>query len=156
MRGTYTWSMMNYGRTYCRGLNATVNGSFSHGQWLFSLLTSFTLQRDVNRTDPDNDDTYDLPICYSPEFSCGVTAVVGWKWLRLTVSDLHVARRIWSYADQEDTLAPYDNVDLKLTGTYRWLTASLEVNDLFDVQYEHIPRYPMPGRNYRFTIQFNI
>lgn len=156
LRGTYTWSMMNYGKTFCRGINATASGQYAHGPWLFSLLSSFTLQRDLNRTDPADEDTYDKPICYSPTFSCGITGIVSWRTFSLTVSDLHVSRRMWSYADPDDILKPYDNVDLKISGGFRGFTASLEVNDLFDVQYEHIPRYPMPGRTFRFTLSYSL
>ena len=156
LRGTYTWSMMNYGKTFCRGLNANLSGRFTAGYWTFSLLGSLTLQHDVNRTDPEDEDTYDVPICYSPKFSCGITAIVGWKWVTLTVSELHVSKRIWSYADPDDILEPYNNVDVRLTGQWKWLVATLEINDLFDVQYEHIPRYPMPGRTFRFTLTYTL
>lgn len=156
LRGTYTWSMMNYGKTFCRGLNATVSGQYKPGQWTLSLLGSITLQHDVNRTDPDDDDTYGMPICYSPAFSFGATAIVSWRNVSLTVSELHVSKRIWSYADPDDILTPYNNVDLKLTGKWKSIIASLEINDLFDVQYEHIPRYPMPGRTFRFTLTYSI
>ena len=156
IKGTYTWSMMNYGETYCRGLNATASGRFNTGDWTFSLLTSITWQRDLNRTDPDNPDTYNKPICYAPAFSCGITGIVGWKWLSLTVSDLHVSERMWSYADPEDILKPYDNVDLRLTANWWRLSASFEINDLLDEQYEHVPRYPMPGRQYRFTLSYAL
>ena len=154
LRGTYTWSMMNYGKTYCRGLNATLNGRFAPGNWSFSLLGSATLQHDVNRTDPDDEDTYDMPICYSPKCSFGITGIVSWRMFSLTVSELHVAKRMWSYADPDDILAAYNNVDLKLGGQWKRMTATLEVNDLFDVQYEHIPRYPMPGRTFRFSLTY--
>lgn len=156
LRGTYTWSMMNYGKTYCRGINANAQASYSPNYWRFTLIGSTTVQRDVNRTDPEDTDTYDVPICYSPKFSCGVTAIVAWRNLSLSVSELHVAKRIWSYADPADILSPYNNVDLKLTGQWKGWIASLEVNDLFDVQYEHIPRYPMPGRNFKFTLSYTI
>lgn len=156
LRGTYTWSMMNYGKTYCRGLNATMSGRCSPGDWVFSLLGSLTLQHDVNRTNPEDEDTYDVPICYSPKFSCGITGIVSWRNYSLTVSELHVSKRIWSYADPDDILEPYNNVDIKLTGQWKWFVASLEINDLFDVQYEHIPRYPMPGRTFRFTLTYTL
>ena len=156
LKGTYTWSMLNYGETYCRGLNATLSGRYFNGPWSFSLLTSLTWQRDLNRTDPDDPDTYDKPICYSPTLSFGITAVAAWRNYSLTVSELHVGERMWSYADPEDILKPYNNVDLKASGSWKWFTASLEVNDLFDVQYEHIPRYPMPGRTLRFTLGFTL
>lgn len=156
LKGTYTWSMMNYGETFCRGLNSTVSARYHTGDWNFSLLTSLTWQRDVDRTDPDDEDTYDQPICYSPTLSFGVTGIVGWRTLSLTISELHVGERMWSYADPEDVLKPYNNVDLKLSYSWRKYGASIEIFDLFDVQYEHIPRYPMPGRNLRFSLSMSI
>ncbi len=155
LKGTYSWSMMNYGETYCRGLNATLSAYYTPNNWKFSFLTSLTWQRDLNRTNPESP-SYNRPICYSPTLSYGITGIVGWKWLTLTVSDLHVGERMWSYADPEDVLKPYDNVDLKLTANWRLLTASLEINDLFDVQYEHVPRYPMPGRSFMFSFSYAI
>lgn len=154
LRGTYTWSMLNYGRTFCRGLNATLSGRYMTGPWAFSLLTSLTWQRDLNRTDPSDDDTYNRPICYSPTLSAAITAIAAWKHWSLTVSEMYVGRRMWSYADPEDVLRPYNNVDMKLSATLKHTLVSLEVNDLFDVQYEHIPRYPMPGRNFRITATY--
>jgi outer membrane cobalamin receptor len=47
-------------------------------------------------------------------------------------------------------------VDVKLSYSRRRYGASVEIFDLFDVQYEHIPRYPMPGRNVRFTLSVSI
>ncbi len=156
LKGTYTWSMMNYGETFCRGLNSTASLRYMSGPWNFSLLCSLTWQRDLNRTDPDNEDTYNKPICYSPTLSYGLTGIIGWKTFSVTLSDLHVGERMWSYADPEDVLSPYNNIDLKISGTIARLTLSLEINDLLDEQYEHIPRYPMPGRNARFSIIYTL
>ncbi len=155
LKGTYSWSMMNYGKTYCRGLNANLNGRYTPGRWTFSLVTSITWQRDLNRTDPGSQ-SYNRPICFSPTLSYGITGVVGWRWITLTVSDLHVGERMWSYADPDDMLEPYNNIDLKLTAVWHSLTGSLEINDLLDVQYEHVPRYPMPGRNFTFSLTISI
>lgn len=156
MKGTYTWSMLNYGYTFCQGMNSNLSLRWNKGDWKTALISSFTLQNDRNRTDPNNEDTYNQPICYSPKFSCGISAIVGWKWLTLTVSELHVSKRMWSYADVEDILKPYDNVDVKLSATYKHYGMQLEVCDLFDVQYEMIQRYPMPGRNYKFSILYML
>ncbi|MDE6273310.1 MAG: TonB-dependent receptor [Muribaculaceae bacterium] len=160
LRGTYTWSMMNYGYTFCRGLNATLNGRYAYKDFNFSLLTSFTIQRDLDRTDPESE-LYNKPICYSPTFSCGLTGIIAWRRLSLTLSDIFVGKRMWSYADPDDILKPYNNVDLKLDYTHSIgkkfnIGATFEILDIFDVQYEHIPRYPMPGRNWRMTLTFSI
>lgn len=160
IKGTYTWSMMNYGYTFCRGLNLNLNGRFAPADWNFALISSFTLQRDLDRTDPESD-LYNRPICYSPTFSCGLTGIVAWRTLSLTISNLYVGSRMWSYADPEDVLKPYSNIDLKVDYSHtfkgKYTTGvTLEIFDLLDVQYEHVPRYPMPGRNIRFTLSFNI
>ena len=160
LKGTYTWSMMNYGRTFCRGLNATLKGHYHTKQWNFSLLSSITWQRDVDRTDPTDEDMYDKPICYSPIFSSGITGIAGWRSLQFTTSYLYVGERMWSKADPEDILEPYHNIDMKLSYTHNIKKVSLglclEVCDVLDIQYEHIPRYPMPGRNYKLTLSFGV
>ncbi len=192
LKGTYTWTMMNYGYTFCRGLNATVKGHYEKGPWGASLLGSLTWQRDLNRTDPDDEDTYDKPICYSPELSYTVTGICTFTprgrtntpngsgrtndhrlyelhentrkcpygSYSLTISYMHVGERMWSYADPEDILEPYNNIDAKLsyTTTFGRLSTGLclEVCDVLDEQYEHIPRYPMPGRNYRLTLTLGL
>ncbi|MBR5963274.1 MAG: TonB-dependent receptor [Bacteroidaceae bacterium] len=160
LKGTYTWSMMNYGQTFCRGLNATLKGLYRTGDWYFSLLNSLTWQHDVDRTDPDDEDMYNKPICYSPTFSTGVTAICGWRSLQFTTSYLYVGERMWSKADPEDILEPYHNIDMKLSYTHDIKKTSLglclEVCDVLDIQYELIPRYPMPGRNYKLTLSFGI
>lgn len=161
LKGTYTWSMMNYGYTFCRGLNATGNIRCDPCDWTFSLLTSLTWQRDLNRTDPNDEDVYNRPICYSPELSYGITGIAAWKGLSVTLSDLHVSERMWSYADPDDILPTYNNIDIKLTYTHAVnkntdMGICLEVNDLLDEQYEHIPRYPMPGRSYRLTLTLSL
>lgn len=154
LRGTYTWSMMNYGKTYCRGLNATLSSNYKINKWIYSILGSLTWQYDINKTDPNDADTYNMPICYSPRFSCGLTGIVEWSRFSFTLSWLHVGERMWSYADSDDVLSPYNNVDVKFTGFWRRFMATFEIFDLFDVQYEHIPRYPMPGRTFRFSLSY--
>lgn len=155
LKGTYTWSMLNYGETFCRGLNSTVSGRYNTGDWYFSLLMSLTWQRDLNRTDPESE-SYNKPICYSPTLSYGITGIVGWRNLSVTVSDLHVSERMWSYADPDDVLKPYNNVDLRVAYSWRNWDVAMEIFDLLDVQYEHIPRYPMPGRNMRVSLTFSL
>ncbi len=166
MKGTYTWTMTNYGLTVCHGLNATAQLRWQRGPWQAALLSSATWQRDLNRSDPDDDDSYDRPICYSPTLSFTLTAVAQWHTLTLTVSHIHVGERTWSYADPDDVLPPYDNTDLKLSyslpaAVCRHMPLNsvglcLELCDIFDKQYEHVPRYPMPGRNYRLTLSLGL
>ena len=160
LKGTYTWSMMNYGYTFCQGLNATATVHYRRGDWSATAMSSLTWQRDVNRTDPDDEDTYNRPICYSPRLSYTLTGIVQWRTVQLTTSYMHVGERMWSYADPDDILTPYNNIDMKLSCTVpagrTSLGLCLEVIDVLNEQYEHLPRYPMPGRNYRLTLTLGI
>lgn len=161
LKGTYNWTMMNYGKTFCRGLNATASLRRQWQDWNLSLLSSLSWQKDINKTDPSDEDAYNMYICYSPTLSYGLTGIVQWKHLSITLSQLHVGERMWSYADPEDILKPYDNIDLKASYTHslslgHTLGLTLEIHDLLDEQYEHLPRYPMPERNFKFSVSFGI
>lgn len=156
MKGTYTWSMLNYGKTLCHGLNGSLSVQRSSNDWLAGITASCTVQDDRNQTDPDDEDTWNMTICYSPRFSSGVTAMAAWRFLTLSVSELHVSERMWSYADPEDILKPYDNLDMKLSAEFPHWGLSIEANDVLDVQYELIQRYPMPGRNFKLTLTIKL
>lgn len=63
---------------------------------------------------------------------------------------------MWSYADTEDMLRPYSNIDMKLWCRVCHMSFTLEMLDALDEQYELIQRYPMPGRNYKFTLAYSF
>lgn len=156
MKGTYTWSMLNYGKTLCHGLNGSMTIQRQARDWSAGVTASCTLQDDRNRTGSEDDENWNMVICYSPRFSSGVTVMGARKMLTLSVSELHVSERMWSYADPEDMLSPYDNIDLKLSADFPHWGLSIEVNDLLDVQYEMIQRYPMPGRNFKISLTYKL
>ncbi|MCQ2084090.1 MAG: TonB-dependent receptor [Bacteroidaceae bacterium] len=156
MKGTYTWSMLNYGKTLCHGLNGSTTMQYRSGKWMAGVTASCTIQDDRNRTGSADDDSWNMIICYSPKFSSGVTAMGAWRFLTLSVSELHVSERMWSYADPEDILKPYDNIDMKLSADFPHWGVCFEVNDLLDVQYELIQRYPMPGRNFKLSLTLKL
>ena len=149
--------MLNYGETFCRGLNATASCRWAIDKsWYLSLLCSLTWQRDLNRTDPEDEDTLQQAYLLFPDLILRPYRNRGLAHLVADRVESPCRRTHGSYADPNDVLSPYNNVDLKITGSWRGWGASLEINDLLDEQYEHIPRYPMPGRTYRFSPIFNI
>ena len=156
MKGTYTWSMLNYGKTLCHGLNGSITFQHKAEDWSAGMTASYTLQDDRNRTGSKGDDSWNMIICYSPRFSSGVTVMGAWKMLTFAVSELHVSERMWSYADPEDILKPYNNIDMKLSADFPHYGICFEVNDLLDVQYEMIQRYPMPGRNFKLSFTYKL
>ena len=60
----------------------------------------------------------------------------------------------------DDLLGDWYTVDVKLNkrfflGRYV-LQATLECNNLTDSHHEVVKRYPMPGRNYKMTLKFEL
>lgn len=150
MRGVYTWTMLNYGKTFCIGLNT----NFSYNYKFLHLTNTITLQDDVNKT--KNTAGYNKQVCYSPIFSTGTTLSATIKSVDISLSHQYVSKRIWSYASSEDYLKPYSNLDLRIRIGLGKLTTTLDITDVFDTQYEHIPRYPLPGRTFNVSLNYNL
>ncbi len=69
LKGSYQWTMLNYGYTRCMGVDVSVNAHYRQ----HSLLLTGTYQDDRNRTNP-KEDAYNDFIAYSPRWS--MTAVL--------------------------------------------------------------------------------
>lgn len=61
---------------------------------------------------------------------------------------------------QYNYLLPWYTHDLSVQKTFKLnkhqLKASLEVNNLFNQYYDVVLNYPMPGRNFRFILNFTL
>lgn len=150
LKGTYQWTMLNYGYTRCMGVDVTANFNIKN----HALLLTTTYQDDRNRTDK-NEDSYNDYIAYSPKWS--LTAVYTFKYKNLTTSLSHmfVDKRYWTAENEiEEPLPAYNCTDLKIgVRIKKKYTAEFECQDLFDSRYEIIQRWPMPGRRYAMTLK---
>lgn len=157
LKGSYQWTMLNYGYTRSLGIDLTANISYR----THSLLLSGTFQDDRNRTAP-HEDSYDDFIAYSPRWS--FTAVYAFHCKRWSVSLSHmfVDRRYWTAENAiEPPLDAYNCTDMKvgydlLLHRAKSLIFEVECQNLFDSRYEIIQRWPMPGRRFAATLKFQI
>ena len=152
LKGSYQWTMLNYGYTRCMGVDVSVNAHYkSHG-----LLLTGTFQDDRNRTDP-TEDAYNDYIAYSPKWSFTAVYSFDYKGFSASLSHMFVDKRYWTAENAiEDPLAAYNCTDLKVGYKYKNITAELECQDLFDIRYEMIQRWPMPGRRFGLTIKYQL
>ena len=126
---------------------------------------TYTLQDARDYSDPaDNADaagTYKGQIAYIPRHSFSITGDASWRLLKLNYSFIYVGER-WDNSSNipENYVQPWYTHDLSLTCRLplrkHSASATLEVNNLFDQQYEVIRNYPMPGRNFRLILRFEI
>lgn len=164
--GQYRWMMMNIGKVRIWGLDVaadvqlTLPGDVSlHGH------ASYTFQRAMDYSDPaDNigpEATYRGQIAYIPRHSGSATLAAMWHGLQLNYSFIYVGERYHNSANiPANHEQPWYTSDIAFSylfpiGNSR-LKASLEINNLFNQQYEVILNYPMPGRNFKVILQWDI
>ncbi len=164
--GQYRWMMMNIGEVRIRGIDVT--GAFDFfpvAGLLVGTHLSYTYQRALDYSDPsDNVDaasTYRSQIAYIPRHSGSVTAHAMWREAELDYSFIYVGERYQNSSNiPENYVQPWYTHDL--SASYRFglglttLRVTAEVNNLFDQQYEVISNYPMPGRNFKIILKFEL
>ena len=157
LKGSYQWTMLNYGYTRSLGIDLTANISYRTN----SLLLSGTFQDDRNRTDP-REDSYNDFIAYSPRWSfTAVYAFHSRRW-SASLSHMFVDKRYWTAENAiEPPLDAYNCTDVKVgydlpLRRAKSLTLEVECQNLFDRRYEIIQRRPMPRRRVAATLKFQI
>jgi len=150
--GSYNWKMMNRGYVRTFGVDLSARGTY---KWL-SLFVTGTYQDVRDLTDPTDEETYGHTLLYSPEWSFSAILSCQHKGLSASISHMYCSKRYWTYADPDDVLPAYNCTDAKIQYKFWKLTLSAECQDIFDVRYELVQRWPMPGRRFQFTIMFKI
>ena len=127
------------------------------GQW--------TWQRAQDLSDPTDNEppagTYGGQIAYIPRHSASATAHLSWQQWGVNYAFIYVGER-WHNSSNiaVNHEEPWYTSDMALTwqGNIRRVGArvSLECNNLLDQQYDVVLNYPMPGRNWRVTLQIRI
>lgn len=156
----FRWTMINLGYTEIRGLD--VSGML---QWKFKELTidtrlSYTYQKAQDFTNK-NDPYYGGQIPYIPIHSGSFILAPQFKNWHLQYSFIYTGDRYEAVANiPENYTRPWYTHDLSVTRNLRLKTTyarvTLAVNNIFNQQYEVVQWYPMPGINYKATVQVTI
>ena len=165
--GQYRWMMMNIGKVRIRGVDVTGKLNFRPlPSLLAQLRLNYTFQRAQDYSDPndcrDEAGTYKGQIAYIPRHSGSVAFNAQWRTAELNYSFIYVGER---YHTSSNIPANYEPAwyTHDISASYRFLLprhlslkVTLEVNNLFDQQFEVIHNYPMPGRNFQGILSFDI
>ena len=153
LKGSYQWTMLNYGYTRCMGVDVTMNAHYK----VHSLLLTGTFQDDRNRTNP-KEDAYNDYIAYSPKWSFTAVYSFLYKGWTASLSHMFVDKRYWTAENAiDDPLKAYNCTDVKVGYNFlRHYIVEAECQDLFDVRYEMIQRWPMPGRRFAVTFKYKM
>ena len=160
MKCQFRWSMVNFGLVRSLGISTTAGYDRTWGKLVLSANANYTCQRDRDFSSP-SDPEYKNTIPYSPLHSASLIVSLGYDGWSACTSWLYTGDRFALISNnKEDMLGAWQTVDLKLSKTFtvsrHRLQTTIECNNLTDSRHEVVKRYPMPGRNWKLTLQWRM
>ena len=160
MKCQFRWSMVNFGLVRSLGISTTAGYDRTWGKLALSANANYTCQRDRDFSSP-SDPEYKNTIPYSPLHSASLIVSLGYDGWSACTSWLYTGDRFALISNnKEDMLGAWQTVDLKLCKTFtvsrHSLQTTIECNNLTDSRHEVVKRYPMPGRNWKLTLQWRM
>ena len=160
MKSQFRWSMVNFGLVKSLGLSATAGYDRTWGRFSLNANANYTCQRDRDYSSP-HDPEYHNTIPYSPLHSASLIVDLAYDGWSLCTSWLYTGDRFALISNnRDDMLGAWQTVDLKLNKRFRirrhYVQATVECNNLCDSRHEVVKRYPMPGRNWKATLQWQF
>lgn len=156
----FIWQNINMGKVKMLGIDATVRWEWHLSRLhTLNLATNYSYLRAANRTNRQSDN-YGKQIAYTPEHSGNMA--IGWQnpWINITMNATGVSRTWATNNHYEDTdIKPYTDIGATLYRRFTiWrqsATARLDLQNLFNTQYEIVGHYPMPGRRLMLTLAWD-
>ncbi len=160
-RTMYVWSMTNLDKARAFGVDATIDFIFRVGHQHDILLNgTYSFQRVQPRTSPLNPD-YNKQLAYTPVHSGALSVGYENPWVNLSFHATGVSDRYCINSNPANSrIAGYVDCGLTLWRDFnvKGHTIGLrgDVLNLFGKQYEVVARYPMPGRSWRLSVNFEL
>ena len=153
----FRWTMLNLGRVHITGVDAQAEATLQPVRGLaVTARLQYTYQRAIDVTSPKTS-YYRDQIPYIPWHSGSAILCAVWRQWSLNYSYIYSGER---YSQRENIiynhLQPWYTSDMSLAwsnGTWR---VNLDVNNLFNQDYDVILNYPMPKRNYQLTLSYEF
>lgn len=160
-RSPETPSVVNLGQVEIKGLDVVLKSQFKPVLgWKASLEANYTYQQALDVTNP-TDLFYLEQIPYTPKSTLALNAGLMHDQFGIYYNQVISSSRYQNSNNVPEYYLPgYSISDASLVYNFLFksnpVTASIEVNNLFNKQYSLIGSYPMPGRSFRFTFQITI
>jgi vitamin B12 transporter len=158
----FQWSVQNIGKVNIKGVDCALHTKLKDWKNIyFSVDLAYTFQQVLNVTDKASS-IYKTQLPYTPKHSGSSSFNVEYK---RAVLNYNVIFSSYRYRQGDaifvNLLQPWNTNDVSFGYSLGKYYANnykiiLEVNNLFNTQYEVIKYYPMPGVNYRVTLNISL
>ena len=153
--------MVNLGKVEIRGIDLALQTAWQWGKnWYLTGRVNYTYQKAQDFTDP-TDAYYGGQIPYIPWHSGSAVLNLNWREWEMNYSFIYTGERYSSRANiPVNYVLPWYTSDFSVSRTQHWgggdLKLTLEVNNLFNQQYEVVICYPMTGINFKVIAQYTF
>lgn len=151
----FRWTMLNIGTVDVSGLDVKASVSHKLNELNLNATTRYTFQQALDHSDPGSQ-TYGNQIPYIPLHSGSLSLQAQWrKWVFTWDTTLTGGK--WSRTANipDYYIAPWSISDASLSCTILpSLNIGLDLNNLFNTQYQIVQGYPMPGFNALLNIDY--
>ncbi|REC49038.1 TonB-dependent receptor plug domain-containing protein [Chryseobacterium pennipullorum] len=160
----FRWMMLNLGKVEIIGADVNVQTEMMVGKVKVKPLLSYTYQSAKDKTvnEGETETFYGQQIPYTPWHSGSFTLMADYKDWSFNYSMIYVGKRYDAQLDniKYNSIQPWYTHDLsvqrKLSLAGHPFKINLEMNNIFNQYYDVVKNYPMPGRNFRLTLNFNL
>ncbi|MDE6179722.1 MAG: TonB-dependent receptor [Phocaeicola sp.] len=157
----FVWKMSNVGKVETLGIdiNAGCEVSLAEGYKLYVTGTyNFMQAEDI--TDRESK-IWRNQIAYTPKHAGSGNVTIELPWLNLTYNITYASERYrMSQNSNDNRIAPYTDNSLSISRMFHWKKQSFRIQldalNLGNKNYEIVRFYPMPGRNYKITLAYNL
>jgi vitamin B12 transporter len=145
---------VNIGKTISQGIESSYRGEFLDGAVDLNLNYTYTDARKQNSASA-TDSTFGKLLVLIPQHQLKAALAYHFNSISINVFYLFTGARPVS-DDNSTSLPKYALTSANVTGNVPlgpWkVTAKVEMDNIFDVNYQVYPAYPMPGRTYKVNI----
>lgn len=158
----FRWQMKNYGKVSITGVDASMDFSFQWcGFWAANLRLVYGYQVAADLSYDEDSPYYGGQLPYTPWHSGSVIADISYKTFNVNYSFIYTGERYSSSANiPVNYVQPWYTHDMSVSYGFKvkkvGMRAGVEINNIFNQQYEVIIGYPMPGTNFKLTFKVEM
>jgi len=156
----FRWTMVNLGHVIIKGLEFKLKANFNIKDININLGMNYTYQQARDKTDKESN-YYGGQIPYIPWNSGSIILNGEYKGWGFNYSFIYTGERYESQANIPENYAlPWYTSDFSISKGLFFknynVNLTVEVNNIFNQQYEVVQCYPMPGTNLKFIMSLNF
>ena len=158
----FIWKMSNVGKVETLGMDVSAGSemTMADGYKLY-LTAAYNFMKAQDITDPDSK-IWRNQIAYTPKHSGSASLTMETPWLNLTYNLTYASERYRMAQNSSDNrIKPYTDHGVSLSRSFMFrrgqsVRIQLDALNLGNKNYEIVRFYPMPGRNYKVTLTYNL